>query len=190
MKSLSSTLVNGLSEQRIDDEIFTALSPLLSSMRGRPVVIKRTAFPPDTTSGLWLDLPDMDILAVREDTADTEHEQVILGHEIWHMVQGHSTVHTRAGRAAARGQAGNTKTIHHVVWHLMTSDDGLLSGLGAGDLQYAARTGFDDEQEIEAEMFGLRFGTELRAARKTRRRPDLHHVAGRIEDSLGRGPWA
>ncbi|MGC4987274.1 toxin-antitoxin system, toxin component [Streptomyces sp. DT193] len=191
MKALSSTLVTGLTEQDADvDEIFTALGPLLSTMRGRPVILKRTTFPPDTASGLWVDLPDMDILAVREDAADTDHAQVILGHEIWHMFQGHCTAHTSAGRAAARGQTEHAEAIHQVVQHLLASGDGRISGRAPSDLQYSARTDFDDDQEIEAEMFGLHFGTELRTFRRTRRRPDLHHVAGRIEDSLGRGPWA
>ncbi|MFD5814771.1 toxin-antitoxin system, toxin component [Streptomyces sp. NPDC127038] len=190
MKALSTRLLRGLAEQDTNgDEIFTALGPLLSTMRGRPVFLMRTTFPPDTASGMWVDLPDMDILAVREDAADTDHAQVILGHEIWHMVQGHCTAHTSAGRAAARARSGQDEAIHQVVRHLLASGDGPISGRALSDLQYAARTDFDAEQEIEAEYFGLHFGTELRAFRRTRRRPDLHGVAGRIEDSLGRGPW-
>ncbi|MFG2440578.1 toxin-antitoxin system, toxin component [Streptomyces sp. NPDC048508] len=185
MKVLSAKLVTGLADAHA--EIFSSLGPLLSVMRGRPVILKRATFPPDTTSGLWLNLPDMDILAVREDTADTEHEQVILGHEIWHMFQGHCSTHTTTGQVAARGRTA--ETISQVVQGLVSCGDGRLRGKDPLELQFAARTCFDDDQEVEAEMFGLHFGTELRTTRKSRRRPDLRHVAGRIEDSMGRGPW-
>ncbi|GHD49071.1 toxin-antitoxin system, toxin component [Streptomyces mirabilis] len=191
MKALSSTLVTGLAQASSDDDgFFSALGTLLSDMRQRPVILKRTAFPPNTVSGLWLDLPDMDILAVREDTADVEHAHVILGHEIWHMFQGHCTAHTSAGPAAARAQSGHSETVDRIARHILASDDGQLSDRGYGDLRGAARTGFDADEEAEAEMFGLRFGTDLRTVRRSHRRPDLHQVAGRIEESLGRGPWA
>ncbi|MFD6294335.1 toxin-antitoxin system, toxin component [Streptomyces sp. NPDC060235] len=188
MKALSSTLVTALADKTGTCDVFTALGPLLSGMRGRPVVLKRTMFPPDTTSGLWLDLPDMDIVAVRQDTADTEHEHVILGHEIWHMFQGHCAAHTSAGPAAARSRAETAEVIREVVAQLLASGDG-LGHWAPADLQYAARTDFDAAEEIEAEMFGLHFGTGLRSLSKNRRHPDRHHVAGRIEESLGCGPW-
>ncbi|WP_406363789.1 toxin-antitoxin system, toxin component (plasmid) [Streptomyces sp. NBC_00715] len=188
MKALSSTLVTGLAHKDAASDVFTTLGPLLSDMRGRPVILKRTMFPPDTTSGLWLDLPDMDIVAVRQDTADTEHEHVILGHEIWHMFEGHCAAHTSAGRAAARSQAETAEVIREIVDQLLGSSDG-LGDREPADLQFAARTDFDAAEEIEAEMFGLRFGTELRSVTKARRHPDRRHVAGRIEESLGRGPW-
>ncbi|WP_327411427.1 toxin-antitoxin system, toxin component (plasmid) [Streptomyces sp. NBC_01281] len=188
MKALSSTLVTGLAETADVTDIFTTLGPILSSMRGRPVVLKRTLFPPDTTSGLWLDLPDMDIVAVRQDTADSEHEHVILGHEIWHMFHGQCTGHTSAGRAAARSQSEPTEVIREIVAQLVSSSN-VLCDKEPADLQYAARTDFNVAEEIEAEMFGLHFGTELRSLSKDRRHPDRRHVAGRIEESLGRGPW-
>ncbi|WP_326844477.1 toxin-antitoxin system, toxin component (plasmid) [Streptomyces sp. NBC_01558] len=188
MKALSSTLVTGLADTDGATDIFTTLGPILSCMRGRPVVLKRTLFPPDTTSGLWLDLPDMDIVAVRQDTADSEHEHVILGHEIWHMFHGQCKGQSSAGRAAARSQSEPTEVIREIVAQLVSSSN-VLCDKEPADLQYAARTDFNVAEEIEAEMFGLHFGTELRSLSKDRRHPDRRHVAGRIEESLGRGPW-
>ncbi|MEV6532819.1 toxin-antitoxin system, toxin component [Streptomyces sp. NPDC051639] len=190
MKALSSRLVAGLAHASPDDDgLFGSLETLLSDMRQRPVILKRTAFPPETASGLWVNLPDMDILAVREDTTDEGHAHVILGHEIWHMFQGHCAPHTSVGPAAARTQSGNSETVDRVARHILASDDGRLSTRAYGDLTGAARTGFDAAVEAEAELFGLRFGTDLRAVRsRTHRRPDS--VAGRIEESLSRGLWA
>lgn len=192
MKALSTKLVTALAQTHPadDDESFTALGVVLSDLRGRPVVLKRAAFPPHTASGLWLDLPDMDVVAVREDTATSEHAHVIVGHEVWHMVQGHCGAHTSVGPAAARASSGHAAAVEDVVRLLLASGDTHLNDLSQRDLKYAARTNFDAGHEAEAEMFGLRFGTDLRAFRRTHRRPDLHQVAGRIEDSLGRGPWA
>ncbi|MFC4469230.1 toxin-antitoxin system, toxin component [Streptomyces xiangluensis] len=190
MKALSTKLVTGLAQTQPtdDDGSFAALGTVLSDLRGRPVILKRAAFPPNTASGLWLDLPDMDLIAV--DTANSEHTHVIAGHEVWHMVKGHCGAHTSAGPAAARAHCDHAPAVEDVVRLLLASGDGRLSNLSPGDLKYAARTQFDAGHEADAEMFGLRFGTDLRDFRRTHRRPDLHHVAGRIEDSLARGPWA
>ncbi|MGW1256680.1 toxin-antitoxin system, toxin component [Streptomyces sp. NPDC002513] len=191
MKELSAGLLTrlGRASPGDDDEIFTALGGILTGLRGRPVVLKRTAFPPGTASGLWLDLEDMDIVAVRDDTTNSEHEHVILGHEIWHMFEGHCGAHTPAGRAAARAHSFHAGAVDDVVRRLLASHDAQLGGLGASQLGVAARTGFDDRHEAEAEMFGLRLGTDLRTFRRTHWRADLGQVAGRIEDSLGRGLW-
>jgi hypothetical protein len=191
MKALSATLIAGLAQAgSAADEIFTALGGILSDLRGRPVVLKRAPFPPNTASGLWLDLPDMDIVAVREDTANSEHEHVILGHEIWHMFKGHCAAHTSAGPAVARAHSDHAAAAEAVASRLVAVLDDRLGDLSSHDLRYAARTDFDQKDEAEAELFGLRLGTDLRAFRRTHRRPDLHQVAGRIEDSMGRGPWA
>lgn len=190
MKELSAELLTRLADAAPgdDEEMFTALGKILTDLRSRPVVLKRTPFPPGTASGLWLDLEDMDIIAVRDDAANSEHEHVILGHEIWHMFEGHCGVHTPVGRAAARSSIPNA-AVDDVVRQIAASRDERLPHLGAPQLSYAARTGFDNKNEAEAELFGLRLGTELRTFRKSRRRADLGRVAGRIEDSLGRGLW-
>ncbi|MEU1457815.1 toxin-antitoxin system, toxin component [Streptomyces avermitilis] len=191
MKGLSTELLTrvALAAPGDDEAIFTALGAILTDMRGRPVVLKRTAFPPDTASGLWLDLQDMDIIAVRDDTTNSEHEHVILGHEIWHMFEGHCGVHTPAGRASARADATHPSAVADVVTQLLATGDERLHNLSAPQLSYAARTHFDNRHEAEAEMFGLRLGTDLRTFRESNRRADLGQVAGRIEESLGRGLW-
>ncbi|MCN9241557.1 toxin-antitoxin system, toxin component [Streptomyces sp. RY43-2] len=195
MKELSAEVLSRLTRAapRDDEEIFTALGGVLTELRGRPVVLRRFAFPPGTASGLWLDLEDMDILAVRDDAANSEHEHVILGHEIWHMFEGHRGEATAGGHVAARTPLAATQGIGGVVRELMASATAFSRGesdaSGVPTPRVAARTGFDVRHEAEAEMFGLRLGTDLRAFRRSRRRADLGEVAGRIEDSLGRGLW-
>ncbi|WP_255950617.1 toxin-antitoxin system, toxin component [Streptomyces odontomachi] len=184
MKQLSGTLIASLDQQAYDEGVFPALGAVLSELRGRPVILKRAAFPIGTASGLWLDLPEMDIVAVCEDTANSEHEHVILGHEIWHMFEGHCAAHTAAGGAAAR--AHHTTAVDDVVHALLATRDDRLSDLG--QLRYVARTDFDDSHEAEAEMFGLHFATHVRHAQQMRRRADRQQVAGRIEDSMSSGP--
>ncbi|MGW2935632.1 toxin-antitoxin system, toxin component [Streptomyces sp. NPDC001156] len=189
MKELSTALLTRLAQAvpRDDEEMFTELGRVLTDLRGRPVVLKRTTFPPGTASGLWLDLEDMDVIAVRDDTTNSEHEHVILGHEIWHMFEGHCGAHSPAGRAAARAHAAHDGVVDDVVKQLLVARDAKLDGLGAPGLGYAARTRFDEKHEAEAEMFGLRLGTDLRIFRRTHWRADVGQVAARIEDSLGRG---
>lgn len=188
MKELSAELLTRLAQAAPHDEgeIFAALGRILTGLRGRPVVLKRTAFPPGTASGLWLELEDMDVIAVRDDAANSEHEHVILGHEVWHMLEGHCVTQTPAGRVAARAHSTDADA---VVDRLLAFRD---TGLGLADarrLGCAARSRFDDRHEAEAEMFGLRLGTDLRIFRRTQWRADLGQVSGRIEDSLGRGLW-
>jgi hypothetical protein len=170
------------------DGIFAALGRVLSEIRGRRVVLRQETFPPHTASGLWLDLHDMDIVVVRKDAADTNHALVIAGHEIWHMVSGHCSARTSAGPTAARGHALSADAIESVVKLLLASADDRMSD--AGQLKYAARTDFTQQHEAEAELFGLKFATDLRELRRHHQRPDLDELAGRIADSLGRGPWA
>jgi hypothetical protein len=190
MKELSAELLARLSGTvQGDGEAFTALGEILTDLRSRPVILKRAPLPPGTASGLWLDLEDMDIIAVREDTANSEHEHVIVGHEIWHMFEGHSAAHTAAGPAAARAAFGHTFAAQDVIRLLTVSGDDRLSGISERDLRSVGRTEFDDRHEAEAETFGLRFGTALRALHRVHHRPDRNRLAGRIEDSMFRGPW-
>ncbi|WP_141581415.1 toxin-antitoxin system, toxin component [Streptomyces ipomoeae] len=189
MKRLSAQLVTGLARttpRDDDDGIFDPLCRVLGGLRGRPVVLKWTRFPPDTASGVWVELPEMDLLAIRDDTADVEHALVIWGHEVWHMMEGHCAAHTPVGSAAARSRSARGAAVEQ-VGALLAVPDARLGGVPGGDLKYATRTDFHAAQEAEAERFGLEFATEMRAYL---RRPDLLQVTGRIEKSLGQGPWA
>jgi hypothetical protein len=194
MNELSEELITGLAHTAPCDDvegIFDGLGRVVSEMRGRPVILKTTHFPPHTASGLWLDLPDMDIVAVREDAADSQHALVIAGHEIWHMFEGHCSAHTSVGPAAARAQsAPRAEAVEYVVNLLLASADDRLSDLDQRGLKYAARTNFTEQHEAEAELFGLQFATDLRELRRSRRRLNRDELAGRIADSLGRGLWA
>ncbi|MFI2039740.1 toxin-antitoxin system, toxin component [Streptomyces bottropensis] len=193
MKKLSAQLVTGLARaghRDDDDGIFDPLCRVLSDMRGRPVIFKRAAFPPETASGMWVNLPDMDILAIRDDTADLEHALVIWGHEVWHMMEGHCTAHTEAGAVAARSRAAHRDTVAHLAGVILATEDVRLREVQPEDLKYAVRTDFHAVEEAEAERFGLEIATDLRVYLRTIRRPDLLQVTGRIEKSLGQGPWA
>jgi hypothetical protein len=177
MRRLSTRINEGLrlSQACIDGDVLPAMAQSLTALRGRPVVIKRVEFPPDTASGLWLDLVDMDLIAVREDTTGPEHDAVIAGHEAWHMMQGHCEAITSLGPAAARAELA-TRVAGEELARIV--------------IGFAARTHFDKEHETQAELFGYRFATDLRTLRKEARRSRLGGVAGRIEGSLSKGPWA
>ncbi|MEU8588718.1 toxin-antitoxin system, toxin component [Streptomyces sp. NPDC048664] len=189
MRQLSDTLLTRLAEAapRDDEEIFVELSGILTELRGREVALMRAGFPLGTVSGLWLDLEDRDVIAVRDDTTNSEHEHVILGHEIWHMFEGHCGTPGAGGRASARSDAARAEVVEEVVAQVLGSRAQGLDARDAQRLGYAARTRFDHRHEAEAEMFGLRLGTDLRTFRRNLWRAGTGQVAARIEDSLSRG---
>ncbi|MGW0707211.1 hypothetical protein ACWD4G_14840 [Streptomyces sp. NPDC002643] len=207
MRRLSARLVAGLARTAPrdgDDGVFDPLCRVVSGLRGRPVVLRWTRFPPNTASGVWVELAEMDLLAIRDDAADVEHALVIWGHEVWHMMEGHRGALTLAGPASARSRSIRGDAVERAVESL-SAVEGTLdalsavegtadvlsaaseAGWAAGAIAYAGRTDFHAEQEAEAERFGLEFATAMRGYL---RRPDLLKVSGRIEKSLGQGPWA
>ncbi|AZP23627.1 toxin-antitoxin system, toxin component [Streptomyces aquilus] len=149
-------------------ELYTALCEAMSRRRGRPVHFRTSAFPVGTASGLWLDMADQDLVVVEERTAP-DHQLVILGHELWHMQAGHSSHHVEGAAVAAR----------------MLSDD---ADLRAAVLKVAARSRFDQEDEKEAERFGLLLASKCRTwldGSSVRGPVQRDRLAGRIEASLG-----
>ncbi|MER5772646.1 hypothetical protein ABT122_33390, partial [Streptomyces sp. NPDC001985] len=82
------------------EEVFAALCARLAERRGRPVVLRFVDFPPQTASGLYLDMADRDVICVQAGTHPV-HQLIIFGHEVWHMVAGHSGHHGTAGAAGA-----------------------------------------------------------------------------------------
>lgn len=174
MRKLCTALTSSLDlEAPVDPQtLFRALCDAMSRTRGgRPIVLRFERFPTElTTSGLWLNMEEYDIVVVEKYTT-ADHQLVILGHELWHMNAGHCTEHGRGAAAAARSLPD------------------------ASDLTYAsvaARSHYEDAQEIEAESFGLMLGDRCRPwlvggdAPGAVRRND---VAGRIGNALGyRGP--
>ena len=149
-------------------ELYTALCEAMSRRRGRPVHFRTSAFPVGTASGLWLDMADQDLVVVEERTAP-DHQLVILGHELWHMQAGHNSHHVEGAAVAAR----------------MLSDD---ADLRAAVLKVAARSRFDQEDEREAERFGLLLASKCRTwldGSSVRGPVQRDRLAGRIEASLG-----
>jgi hypothetical protein len=152
-------------------DLCDTLCSVVSTRRARPLTLRIVEMPKNTgVSGLWLDMTDRDIVIV-DQRADDVHRLVILGHELWHMEAGHcgNPMHGPAVAArvavAARADEGEDIDWEHV-------------------LAVAARTGFEEEDESDAETFGLLLGSRLRpwldgAAPLSRDEP-----AGRIQASL------
>lgn len=149
-------------------DLYTELCEAMSRRRGRPVHFRTAAFPPDTASGLWLDMADQDLVVVEERTAPG-HQLVILGHELWHMKAGHCSHHVEGAAVAAR----------------MLSDE---ADLRATVLKVAARSRFDQADEKEAERFGLLLASKCLTwldGSPARGPVQRDRLAGRIEASLG-----
>ncbi|MER7677432.1 MULTISPECIES: toxin-antitoxin system, toxin component [unclassified Streptomyces] len=150
------------------DALFAALTARVAEMRGRQIVLLKEEFPQGTATGLWLELPEQDVVVVDRRAAPV-HQLAILCHEIWHMTQGDCGHHTSGSRVAAR---------------VLSDRADLPRAVGA----VAARTEFNERSEQDAETFALRAVTRLRvwlegeadglAADRTR-------IAGRITASLG-----
>ncbi|MER5450560.1 toxin-antitoxin system, toxin component [Streptomyces sp. NPDC002766] len=187
MRRLSTELVRNL-PLRIDDEaIIPAIGDALSRVRGRTVRLRRAAFPPATASGVWIDRSGHDLIVYEENT-DPEHQLVIIGHEAWHMFQGHGRdrgPHTAASRAADPETADALEAFITALSEATHTDLPPLQNMDIG-LHFAART---DEcgvhEELEAERFGFRFATDVRlAVDEARAAGDPSHLTGRIEATM------
>ncbi|MEU3403315.1 toxin-antitoxin system, toxin component [Streptomyces sp. NPDC006670] len=176
MRKLCTLLTSSLElESPADPQaLFRALCDAMSRTRGgRPIVLRFERFPTElTTSGLWLNMEKYDIVVVEKYTTP-DHQLVILGHELWHMNAGHCGEHGHGRRAA----------------------DAARSLPDASSLTYAsvaARSHYEDAQEIEAERFGLMLGDRCRPWLAGDESPGAGRrdgVAGRIGSALGyRGP--
>lgn len=153
------------------DQLFGRLAEYLTSRRGRPVRIVRRNFPVEVgpVSGLWVDREHDDVIAVVKSTSDF-HSLVILGHEIWHMLQGHCGEHALEARVAARLLNGGVADAE----------------LEAAVRHVAARTHAVPGEEAEAEKFGRLLARRLR--RHVEHDPDQRVLKGapaRIQASLG-----
>ncbi|MCD9875657.1 toxin-antitoxin system, toxin component [Streptomyces guryensis] len=150
--------------------VFSALCKAMSDRRGgRPVTLSIRPFPETiaSTTGLWLELPEQDVIVIEESLAP-DHQLVVVGHELWHMHAGHRG-HDLGGaavaaRAALRGEVDWPELVRHV----------------------AARSHSDTHDEVTAESFGLLLGSRLNtwlALPGTTR--TLDDIARRINASLG-----
>ncbi|MGW0825375.1 toxin-antitoxin system, toxin component [Streptomyces sp. NPDC002845] len=150
------------------DALFTALVAQVSESRGREVVLLKEEFPHRTATGLWLDLPERDVVVVDRRAAPV-HQLAILCHEIWHMFKGDCGHHVEEANVAAR-----------VLSH--------RADLRQAVRAVAARTEFNERAERDAETFALRAVTHLRIWLEGEAGSipaDRTRIAGRIGVSLG-----
>ncbi|MFF3090526.1 toxin-antitoxin system, toxin component [Streptomyces nojiriensis] len=125
-------------------ELFQAICAYLSETGGREVRLMLEAFPPDTVSGLWLDLGDHEVIAVEKNTLPI-HQMVILGHELWHRKEAASgQLGSTAGGASAARMLGGRWRIGEAIAHV------------------AARTDYDLDEERRAERFGRLLAARFR----------------------------
>ncbi|MFF3611406.1 toxin-antitoxin system, toxin component [Streptomyces sp. NPDC002580] len=151
--------------------LFDALIRLVSAKTGRELVLLQEEFPHRTASGLWLDLPDRDIIVIDRRTTPL-HQLAIFFHEVWHMLEGACGNHPLGQSVATR--------------MLSTRPD--LPRLEETVRRVAARTEFKHSEEAAAEMFGLLAVTQFRVwleGEPGGAPADLDEVAGRIGASLG-----
>lgn len=189
MRRLNARLIAALDAPDRDEDLVAAIGRASTTVRGRPVRMRAVAFPPDTASGVWIDCAGFDLLAYEKHT-DPGHQLVIIGHELWHMFQGHRSSLTEHGAIATRARnpaaAGSLKRL---VTLLSEGEEAATSpAVGHGDLglhiALRAEAG-EAHQEGEAEIFGVRFATTVRTAlAEARSSADLEDLAGRIRGSL------
>lgn len=188
MRQLSAQLVRNLQLPTGEQDVIPALGQALTRLRERPVRLRKAAFPPGIASGLWVDRTSHDLIAFEENT-DPEHQLVIIGHEAWHMFQGHCSSETAHGPAASRAEVAEvTDALAQLVAAVSQADetDLLPSARTDAALHFAARADArQPEEELEAELFGFRFATDVQAAlAQARLSIDPHNLAGRIQSCM------
>ncbi|MFE1290493.1 toxin-antitoxin system, toxin component [Streptomyces sp. NPDC058751] len=136
-------------------ELARALCDEMSRRRGgRPVQLRFERFPDEIeVTGLWMEFSDFDLVVV-EERAETVQQLVILGHELWHMKEGHRDHHVDRATAVARVALSGRSGGH---------------GPGATPLReevaraVAARDGSRQADEAQAEAFGLQLASVFRS---------------------------
>ncbi|MFI6486155.1 toxin-antitoxin system, toxin component family protein [Streptomyces sp. NPDC050564] len=153
-------------------ELADALCEEMSRRRdGRPVQLRFERFPDEIeVTGLWMEFHDFDLVII-EERAETVQQLVILGHELWHMREGHRDHHVDGAAAAARALSENPD------WQEIA-------------LTVAARNGSHEADEAEAEDFGLHLASVFRSwVTGPRTQGPVDPVGRAIQASLGyRGP--
>ncbi|MYW14612.1 toxin-antitoxin system, toxin component [Streptomyces sp. SID2955] len=188
MRKLSARLVGTIRPLVGKEDVVLSIGQALSQVRGRPVRLRVAEFPPATASGLWVDRTSHDLIVYEKNT-DPEHQLVIIGHEAWHMFQGHGG--NGAGRGVAASRAGKNETagaLAELVARVSAATDTDLSPDAPMDaaFHFAARADARDiDEEVEAEHFGFRFATDVQTVLAETRVPvDPHNLAGRIHASM------
>ncbi|WP_406329692.1 toxin-antitoxin system, toxin component [Streptomyces sp. NBC_00203] len=168
-------------------ELAGALCEEMSRRRdGRPVQLRFERFPDEIeVTGLWMEFHDFDLVII-EERAETVQQLVILGHELWHMREGHRDHHVDGAAAAARALSDNPE------WRTpgWRSPGGRSPDWQEIALTVAARNGSHEADEAEAEDFGLHLASVFRSwVTGPRTRGPVDPVGRAIQASLGyRGP--
>ncbi|WCD84527.1 hypothetical protein KPP03845_100850 [Streptomyces xanthophaeus] len=153
----------------------------LTETDGRPVRLLLEPFPPETVSGLWIDLGDHEVVAVEKNTLPL-HQMVILGHELWHRKEASLGRRDANGTEGTEGTGGSDRAVAAAARML-----GDRWNLGDAVSYVSARTDYDLEEERRAERFGrllaAKFLPFLVGARSSTP-PDA--MVGRIRAALGR----
>ncbi|OAL11647.1 hypothetical protein A4V12_29805 [Streptomyces noursei] len=124
--------------------LLKAICDYVSKSGGCEVRLMLEPFPPDTVSGLWLDLGDHEVIAVEKNTLPF-HQMVILGHELWHRKEGRcGQPGSPAGGAAAARMLGDRWDLEEALAHV------------------AARTDHSVAEERRAEKFGRLLAARFR----------------------------
>ncbi|MEU0391598.1 toxin-antitoxin system, toxin component [Streptomyces sp. NPDC006208] len=148
------------------EELLKAICACAARSSGREVRLMLEEFPLDTVTGLWLDMGDYDLIAIEANTSPL-HQVVILGHELWHLKEGHCGHGSAAGAMAAARMLGERWSLADAVAYV------------------AARTEPDLEEERRAERFGRMLADRVRPCLEGRRSTTpFGGVAGRIWASL------
>ncbi|MEV6014834.1 MULTISPECIES: toxin-antitoxin system, toxin component [unclassified Streptomyces] len=137
-------------------ELAEALCAEMSRRRGgRPVRLRFERFPDEIeVTGLWMEFGDFDLVVV-EERAETVQQLVILGHELWHMREGHRDHHADGATAVARAALSDRSG-----WR----DPGPRAPLRQEVARtVAARDGSRQADEAQAEAFGLQLASVFRS---------------------------
>ncbi|MER5467327.1 toxin-antitoxin system, toxin component family protein [Streptomyces sp. NPDC002685] len=164
-------------------ELAQALCEEMSRRRaGRPVQLRFERFPDEIeVTGLWMEFQDFDLVIV-EERAETVQQLVILGHELWHMREGHRDHHVDGATAVARAALSDRSD-----WR----DPGApVPFRREVALTVAARNGSRQADEARAEAFGLHLASVFRSwITGPATNGPVDPVSRAIQTSLGyRGP--
>ncbi|MFF2205200.1 toxin-antitoxin system, toxin component [Streptomyces sp. NPDC058145] len=188
MRRLSARLIKNMRQLAGDEDVIPLIGEALSQVRGRTVRLRKAAFPPMTASGLWVDRTRHDLIVYEQNT-EPEHQLVIIGHEAWHMFQGHCNHAITHGPAASRAlPSEETADLARLVAAVSDADDAYMPLTDRTDasLHYAARSDTRTvDEELQAEHFGMRLATHLQMALlQARSSAHPQEVSGRIGASM------
>jgi hypothetical protein len=189
MRQLGNQLVKNLRMPTDDDGLIGAIGDAVNAVRGRAVHLLPFTFPPTFASGLWIDRTDHDVIAY-DANLRLEHQLVIIGHEIWHMFQGHCGSETAHGPAASRAlddeSESSLRDVVEAISKVIGSDTPSAGRMDASlHVALRANSGEVPQAEQQAEQFGILFATDLQAAvAEARSIADPANLAGRIGASM------